>query len=119
MRIPLMVLVSVVALSAPAAAQKKDEPKANSLLKQAKVTEEAARQAALAKVPNGKITEGELEKEGGKLIWSFDIKVPGKPGVEEVHVDALTGAVIAQEHEDPKAEAGEKAKEKAAPKKKG
>ncbi len=36
----------------------------------------------------------------GRLIYSYDIKVAGKPGIEEVHVDAMTGAVIATEHEN-------------------
>jgi uncharacterized membrane protein YkoI len=98
--------------TAPLAAQQK-AAKANPLMKDAKVTEEAARASALAKVPGGKVTESELEREKGKLIWSFDITVAGKPGVEEVQVDAVTGAVLAVEHETPRAEAKEKAAEKA------
>ncbi len=78
------------------------------LLARAKITEKAARAAALAKVPGGKIAAGELEEEDGKLIWSFDIKVAGKDGIEEVHVDAITGKVGAPEHESGGAEAGEK-----------
>ena len=56
----------------------------------------------------------------GKLIYSFDIKVAGKSGIEEVAVDAMTGKVLAVKHESPKQEAKEKAadaaKEKAAAK---
>ena len=56
----------------------------------------------------------------GKLIYSFDIKVAGKSGIEEVAVDAMTGKVLVVEHESPKQEAKEKAadaaKEKAAAK---
>jgi len=33
------------------------------------------------------------------LIWSFDLTVAGKPGVEEVEVDALTGKIVGVEHE--------------------
>lgn len=69
------------------------------LLARAKITDEAARAAALAKVPGGRITGAELEEEGGKLIYSYDVKVEGKEGVEEVHVDALTGQVLSVEHE--------------------
>ena len=36
----------------------------------------------------------------------------GKPGIEEINVDALTGKVIAHEHESPKAEKMEAAQEK-------
>jgi uncharacterized membrane protein YkoI len=53
----------------------------------------------------------ELEKEHGKLIYSFDIAVPGKSGVEEVNVDAITGKVVAKHHESAKDEQKEEAKE--------
>ena len=56
---------------------------------------------------------GELEEEKGKLISSFDIKVAGKSGIEEVNVDARTGDVIAHEHETPKAEQAEAKAERA------
>jgi uncharacterized membrane protein YkoI len=74
----------------------------------AKIAMATARATALKEVPNGKIRRSKLEREGGKLIYSFDIKVPGKTGVEEVNVDAITGAVVAHEHETPKMEAKEK-----------
>jgi uncharacterized membrane protein YkoI len=50
-------------------------------------------------VPNGKIRGLELEREHGKLIYSFEIKVAGKPGITEVNVDAMTGSVGPLEHE--------------------
>jgi peptidase YpeB-like protein len=87
------------------------KPAEPALTKGAKVTCEQARKAALARVPGGKVLEGELEKEHGKLIFSFDIQQPGATGVEEVEVDAVTGKVIAQHHEDADAEAKEKAEE--------
>lgn len=80
---------------------------------QAKVSGDSAQRIALARVPNGKVQSGELEKEKGKLIYSFDIKVPGKSGIDEVNVDALTGAVVAQEHESPAQEKKEAKEEKA------
>ena len=46
--------------------------------------------------------------EDGKLVYSFDIKVPARSGIEEIQVDAKTGALVKQEHEGPKAEAAEK-----------
>ena len=79
-----------------------------SLRKEAKVSEAEARKTALAAVPGGKVQSHELEREKGSLIYSYDIKVAGKPGVEEVHVDAINGQVVAHEHEDAKAEAKEK-----------
>lgn len=77
------------------------------LLARARVSVEAAMATALAEVPGGEVTGGELEEEDGKLIFSFDIRVDGQDGIEEVHVDALTGEVIAHEHEDADDEAGE------------
>lgn len=76
-----------------------------------KLSGDSAVKVARATVPNGKIQSGELEDEKGKLIYSFDIKVPGKSGIEEVNVDAMTGAVVAHEHESPSAEQKEKAQE--------
>lgn len=74
---------------------------------QAKVTEDAARATALAAVPNSAVKSVELEKEKGKLIWSFDLTVAGKKGVEEVQVDAITGQIVSREHETPRQEKAE------------
>ena len=73
---------------------------------QAKISKEQAQQTALAKAPGGTIKEGELEKEKGKLIWSFDIA--GSPGVTEVNVDAITGEVVGVEDESSGKESKEK-----------
>lgn len=78
------------------------------LRKEAKIAEADARKTALAAVPGGKVQSHELERENGRLIYSYDIKVAGKSGVEEVNVDAKTGEIVAHEHEDAKAEAKEK-----------
>ena len=92
--------------------KKNDEKK---LQAEATVPEADARRTALAAVPGGKVEQHELERENGKLIYSYDIKVAGKPGVEEVHVDALTGKMIKKEHETPAKEAKEAAGEKKKP----
>jgi uncharacterized membrane protein YkoI len=81
------------------------------LAKQAKISLETARATALAKVPNGEVRSEELEKEHGKLIYSFDIAVPGKSGIQEVNVNAITGKVIGVHHESAKDEKKEAAKE--------
>ena len=83
---------------------------------EAKVSESDAIATAMKEVPDGKIQSAEIEREGGKLIYSFDIKVPHKSGIEEVNVDAVSGTVVKKEHESPKAEKKEaamEAKEKA------
>src|ERR1700687_4638899 len=58
----------------------------------AKITLEAARQTALAKEP-GTVKSEELEKENGKLIYSFDISTPN--GTHEVAGDAITRTGVA------------------------
>jgi uncharacterized membrane protein YkoI len=91
------------------------------LKKEAKISEETARATALKQVPNGTIKSSELEREHGKLIYSFDISVPGKTGIDEVNVNAIDGSVVAKQHETPKAEkteAAQEAKEKKAATKK-
>src|SRR5712672_1357742 len=82
--------------------------KAGKLEAQAKVSRADAEKTALAKVPGGTVKEGELEKEKGKLIWSFDITTPGSSDIKEVQVDAISGQVISVETETAAAEAKEK-----------
>src|SRR6185295_17573060 len=82
-----------------------------SLAKQAKISLDAARATALAKVPGGQVRSEELEKEHGKLVYSFDIEVPGKSGVEEVNVSAITGKVLSVHHESAQTEKKEEKKE--------
>jgi Peptidase propeptide and YPEB domain len=78
----------------------------SAMRKEAKVTMEEAQKAALAK-ESGKIKSKELEREKGRLIYSFDIKTAD--GLHEVNVDAMTGDVIEDTVESAAAEAKEKA----------
>ena len=108
----LVATISFLAGSAQAqAAYKKDIP--DSLVKAAKISEETAAAAAQKRVPKGTIQAVELERENKKLIYSYELKVPGRSGVEEVNVDAMTGKVVAAEHESPAAEKKEQNKDKA------
>jgi uncharacterized membrane protein YkoI len=84
----------------------------SALRKEAKIPEATARATALKEVPNGKVKSSELERENGKLIYSFAITVPGKSGIEEVNVDAIDGSVVSQEHESVRTEKKEAAAEK-------
>ena len=81
------------------------------LQREAKIPEATARATALAEVPNGTVKSSELEREKGKLIYSYDIKVAGKTGVEEIAVNAIDGTIVSREHETPKMEKKEAAKE--------
>ena len=94
--------------TATRASAQKQATSQSALRREAKISEAAARKTALAAVPGGKVQSHELERENGRLIYSYDIKVAGKSGVEEVNVDAKTGEIVAHEHEDAKAEAKEK-----------
>lgn len=78
----------------------------------AKISMATARATALKEVPNGKVRKSRLERENGKLVYSFEIKVPGTTGFEEVNVDAMTGTVVSKEHETPKIEAKENKQKK-------
>ena len=80
---------------------------------EAKITEAAAKVTALAKVPGGHVKASELERENGKLLYSFDIATKGKSGIDEVQVDAITGAQIGTVvHETAKMEKAEAKAEK-------
>ena len=68
------------------------------LVRQAKITMDQARAFALARV-SGKIENEELEKEDGRLIYSFDIRNE-KGTITGVEIDAKTGEVINVEEED-------------------
>lgn len=92
---------------------KKAETQA-ALQKEAKISEETARATALKEVPTGTVKSSELEREHGKLIYSYDITVPGKTGIDEVNVNAIDGSVVAKQHETPKSEKKEAVQEKKA-----
>jgi uncharacterized membrane protein YkoI len=77
-----------------------------------KVSADSARAIALAEVPGAKVKSHELEHENGKYVYSFDLAVPGKSGIEEVQVDAMTGKVVSHEHETAEQEKTEAGKEK-------
>lgn len=78
------------------------------LQKEAKISMEKAKMIALKTAP-GKIKSAELEREHGKLIYSFDINT--NKGVTEVNVDALNGKVVGTQHESAAKEAAEKKQE--------
>lgn|SRR5512140_1809383 len=114
----------VCALPRRASAQQTSTPATQStidpaLVAQARITLDSARAIALHKVPHGSVASEELERESGHLIYSFDVKVPGKPGIQEVNVNALTGKVLGVHHEGPAAERNEARADSAAARKTG
>jgi hypothetical protein len=83
-----------------------------SLKAQAKISLEEARATASKKVP-GVMMEEELEKEHGKLVYSFDIQATGEKDITEVQVSAMDGSIVSVEKEDAASEAKEKKQETA------
>jgi uncharacterized membrane protein YkoI len=103
----LLALAAAVCLGNAFAA----EPSQAQLQAQARISQEQATSTALARVPNGKVQSVELEREHGKLVWSFDIAQEGKSGVMEIQVDAITGKIVSQKKETAAQEAAEARKE--------
>ncbi len=84
----------------PARAYKREVPPR--LLRQTKITEDSALKVAQARIPSGTVQALELENENGLLIWSFEFKVPSRPGIYEVNVNAKDGSLVGKvEHEGP------------------
>lgn len=109
---PILALTLALALAGTSACVEEHEHDEGSEGEEAEMAEaaiavEAARSTALSRVAGGEIVSGELEEEDGLLIYSFDIRVAGREGIEEVHVDARTGEVVAQDHETGEDEAAE------------
>jgi hypothetical protein len=108
-----------LALALPVLGNAQTKASQAALAKEAKITMEEAQKTALAKEA-GKVQSKELEKEKGRLIYSFDIKMAD--GIHEVNVDATSGEIVEDTVENATAEAKEKAEdakqkknEKAAP----
>jgi uncharacterized membrane protein YkoI len=76
------------------------------LASQAKITKEQAQEIALKRAP-GTVESGELEREHGKLVYSFDIR-NSKGTIDEVQVSAITGKIVRVEHETKAQEEAEK-----------
>ncbi|MEO7218804.1 MAG: PepSY domain-containing protein [Gemmatimonadaceae bacterium] len=82
------------------------------LAREARISLDSARVIARAKLPKAYVQSEELERENGKLIYSFDMKTTGKSGIDEVNVNALNGSIVGKiGHESPKSEAKEAAAE--------
>jgi uncharacterized membrane protein YkoI len=110
-KLHLTVAGAIALLSLTTLALATEESKGQ-LQAEAKIAKADAEKTALAKVPNGTVKESELEREHGKLIWSFDITTPKSKDITEVQVDAKTGKVVDVHVENAKAEAKESAAEK-------
>ena len=111
MKIKLLTSVMAAAVMAAGCASEAHEHHNHSQAKlqaEAKISKEAATRTALAQVPNSTVREAELEREHGKLIWSFDMVTPDTSEITEVNVDAISGNVIGTSKESPEGESKEK-----------
>ena len=103
----LFSLTLAAGLMAGCASDKEDDDDNASqaqLMSQAKVSKDDALATAQAKVPNGTVKEAELEKEHGRLIWSFGFATPDTKTITEVNVNAIDGSIVNIEHETPENE---------------
>lgn len=57
-----------------------------------KVSADRARQIAQGRVPGGSVTETDLDREHGQLVW--EVELTQQQREYEVTVDAVTGAVV-------------------------
>ena len=104
-----LLVISASSLLAKNGQQGKKKESQADLASQAKITREQAEATALKRRP-GKVEDGELEREHGRLVYSFDIR-NARGTIDEVQVSAITGKVVRIEHENAKQEAAEKKKE--------
>jgi hypothetical protein len=116
----ILAVVAVSAVSAGAAAPCSIHPAKGMSDSQleglAKLSRTDAEKIALSRVKSQaavSVVSGELEAERGCLIWSFDLKVAGKPGIQEIQVDAGDGKVLSVKQETSQQEAAEAKKEAA------
>ena len=85
-------------------------PSEGELAKLAKISKSDAMKIALkdvqAKAEDKKVTDSELEVEDGYLVYSIELTVKGRTGIEEILVDAGNGKILSREHEDETDEEG-------------
>ncbi len=117
--VALAVSLSANALCTPCSIHPKKGTAEADLLGLAKVSRADAESTALkaVNVSNASVASGELEAEGKCLIYSFDIKIPGKKSIIEITIDAGTGKVLSKKREGVKAQAAEAAADLGAAKK--
>jgi signal transduction histidine kinase len=73
---------------------------------QVRITLARARAIALRRAP-GRVESGELEREAGQIVYSFDIR-NRRGTISEVWVNAATGRIVKVAEENARQEAAEK-----------
>jgi uncharacterized membrane protein YkoI len=52
-------------------------------------------------MPGGAIVSGNLERDKNRLVWWFDVSIPGSRNVKAIQLDAYSGAVVSNTIETP------------------
>jgi len=114
----LLVTFSASAKQLPCSVHPGRDTSASALSELAKISRADAEKAALARLQSSskEVIDGELEIEQDCLLYSFDIRLMGNSGIEEIWVDAGTGKILSHKHESSRQEAAEQAKDKASSK---
>lgn len=98
----------------PAKAEKKEpirKAKAKKGKSAPRITKEQATKTALLRAKGAVVKEAELEREKGRLVWSFDLEDAGK--IREIQVSAWSGKIVSDTIESPTAEKAEARADKA------
>mgnify|MGYP005999084775 CR=1 FL=1 len=88
----------VVGTSAFAIASQNNNEQSAQLVNEAALTVDQAISIALAEVP-GQVTETEIEKEDGKLVWEISV-LDNQNQTFELEIDANSGEVLEKELDD-------------------
>lgn len=103
----------IVAIVLAVAALAMGTATAGKLEREAKVSKAEATAQALKAVPGASVKSSELEREHGRLVWSFDLATAGSPDITEVQIDAIKGGIVSRVVETPADQAKEAAADKA------
>jgi uncharacterized membrane protein YkoI len=68
---------------------------------QSLIARHRAEMKALELVPGGVIVSGNLERDKNRLLWWFDVSIPGSRNVKAIQLDAYSGAVVSNTIETP------------------
>jgi hypothetical protein len=91
-------LIGVAAVLLIPAGVRAQQPMAPEAHLRARITQDSARAVALARVPRGAVQASALKLQSGTLVYIYDISVPGKDGLEELHVSAVDAKVVSVQH---------------------
>lgn len=94
----MLLAAGTLAFTGPVSADEKEKNGKVEMAVAAKVTIEQAIKTVSDKVA-GKVVEAELEKKHNKLVWEVEV-ITAENKTMEVHIDAVTGAVIHVEEQN-------------------